>query len=141
MPPALIDFRAASFRERASLARKLVIAGLLISAGGTVVSSQAATELPIPLNRFTPTPPADLRRSAIGGVVTLRFWIDATGKVTNPEVVNTTDWGFARPSLDAIAKWTFKPARRDGVAVGTWVRISFRFVFDDEGVNGSCDSG
>ena len=53
--------------------------------------------------------------------------IDKTGKVTDAVVTEPVGHGFDEAALTAAKQWVFRPALRDGVAVGARVHIPFHF--------------
>lgn len=110
--------------------RLLAIVGLLT--GSSVVASAAGKfEPPVPLQTVAPVHPVESLRSGIPGTAILEFWVDADGTAHDAKIVSTTDWAFARPALDAIMKWKFKPAQLDGVAIATRATMPFNFMFED----------
>lgn len=84
-------------------------------------------EPPVILKRFEPTYPDLARRAGIDGIVELEVSIDATGKVTEVEVVRGLPLGLSQSAADAVRRWTYRPARTaDGpVASRKSVRIRF----------------
>jgi iron complex outermembrane recepter protein len=59
-------------------------------------------------------------------VVTL-VTVDATGQVTGAEVVQSGGPAFDAASLEAVKRWKFAPATRDGTPIPARIRIPFRF--------------
>jgi len=86
---------------------------------------------PVPVRTVQPLYPFEMRRSGVSGVVNLSCLIDETGKVQDPKVESASDGAFRAPALEAIKKWTFRPALRDGVPVAQRVKIPFNFTFTD----------
>lgn len=74
-----------------------------------------------------PTYPSSMRGKKIEGVVTLRFIVDANGKVESPRVEKTTHSAFDKPALDALKNWKFEPAIKSGQRVACPMRVSVRF--------------
>jgi periplasmic protein TonB len=74
-----------------------------------------------------PVYPASVRGSKIEGVVSVRFVVDATGKVVNPGVDKSTNPAFEKPALDAVKQWKFEPAVRAGQRVSCKMRVPIRF--------------
>lgn len=88
--------------------------------------------------RNPPPPyPSIARRRAQQGTVTLRVLIGAEGEVKQVEVVQSS----GVDSLDDSAcetvrtRWRFVPARRDGIAVESWVVVPIRFTLTDVSKN------
>jgi iron complex outermembrane recepter protein len=59
-------------------------------------------------------------------VVTLAT-VDAAGRVTAAEVAESGGAAFDAAALEAVRRWTFQPALRDGEPVPARIRIPFRF--------------
>jgi TonB family protein len=74
-----------------------------------------------------PVYPASMRGSKAEGVVSVRFVVDATGKVVNPRVDKSTNPAFEKPALDAVKQWKFEPAVRAGQRVSCKMRVPIRF--------------
>jgi len=78
---------------------------------------------------FQPGYPSEERRAGREGRVVVRVLIGADGRVKQVERVSATSDAFYRATLDrALAKWRFRPATRDGVAVEAWKTMSLSFV-------------
>lgn len=83
----------------------------------------AADSAPVPTRRVTPEVPP----SVVGTDATaeIEFIVDQFGNVVNPVIVATSHENFGASALDAISRWRFKPAVKDGQAVATRVRQAF----------------
>jgi len=77
-----------------------------------------------------PRYPASARRRAQQGTVTVRVLVGADGAVEHAELAESS--GVATLDDAALAtvrsQWRFIPARRDGVAVESWVLVPIRFA-------------
>ena len=74
-----------------------------------------------------PYPPAEVRAGNEGRVV-LRVLIGTDGRVRQVERVSaTSDAFFAAAERQALTRWRFRPATRDGVPVEQWKQLSLRF--------------
>jgi len=70
----------------------------------------------------------------ISGKVVLRVDVDAVGKAGQVRVLSSTPTGvFDEASIAAARQWTFVPARRDGTAVASVLRIPLTFELDQSG--------
>ena len=72
--------------------------------------------------------PIDLQREGVEGSVKLLFWVGVQGNPENIQVRNSS----GNQQLDYVAMRSareilFRPATRNGVAVGTWVEVSIHF--------------
>jgi TonB family protein len=98
-------------------------------AGGSVYTpgSGGVTE-PVPI--FTPEAEFsdEARREKYQGVCTISIIVDAQGNPQNPRVVRPLGMGLDEKALEAVLRYRFKPARKDGkpVAVRMAVMVNFR---------------
>jgi TonB family protein len=74
-----------------------------------------------------PLYPSQMRGKKVEGLVTLIFVVDASGKVINPRVEESSHPAFAQPALDAVEQWRFEPAVRGGERVSCRMRVPIRF--------------
>jgi TonB family protein len=86
-----------------------------------VTSMSAAIQEATPVTQVAPAYSRDLRASCVEGDVVVSFTVTKTGDVLNPKVVSSTDQLLEKPTLAAIRKWKFAPARSGGVAVSATV--------------------
>lgn len=83
---------------------------------------------------FQPVYPAAEQRAGREGTVTLKVLIGADGRVRQVERVAAASEEFWRVTeRQALAKWRFKPATRDGIPVESWRTMTVRFTLADEG--------
>jgi TonB family protein len=80
-------------------------------------------EIPFPITSETPTFPIT---AAFDGAVLLECRISTAGHVSSVRVLHSGAV-FDSPALDAVRKWTFRPARIRGVPSETLVYVSFGF--------------
>ena len=73
-----------------------------------------------------PYPPLALR-ARIGGTVVLRVLVSEKGVPSEIEVVREGRVGLTEAAVAAVRRWTFEPARKDGVAVRTWISVPIPF--------------
>jgi protein TonB len=77
---------------------------------------------------FQPSYPPSKIRLEQEGRVTVRILVGANGRVLQLQPVGNPDADFlAATRKQALAKWRFKPATRDGVPIEAWREISVRF--------------
>ncbi|MFN0241943.1 MAG: energy transducer TonB [Planctomycetota bacterium] len=74
-----------------------------------------------------PLYPSEMRGKKVEGLVSVAFVVDADGKVSNPRVDETSHAAFSKPALEAVKKWKFEPALRDGKRVPKKMRVPIRF--------------
>jgi TonB family protein len=76
-------------------------------------------------------PPAEFseqaRRAKYQGVATLRAVVSSAGTVADVSVIGGAGMGLDEKALEAVRRWKFKPATKDGkpVAVEVAVQVSF----------------
>jgi protein TonB len=103
------------------------LAGLL-TAG---VVRAADTEPPVPVRTVAPEYPATMKASNTSGVVVLLCEIDDKGSVTDAKVSKSTNEAFNQAAIEAVGKWKFRPAKKDGHPVA--IRINLPVKFTTEG--------
>lgn len=81
---------------------------------------------------FQPDYPPGERRAENSGLVVLRVLIGPDGRVLQVERVSAASEAFWRVTeRQALAKWRFRPATRDGVAIEAWQTMTVRFELQD----------
>lgn len=129
-------------RSLASLALAGLLASLVGCAGGPTRSS--ASELsdagpfasasdanltpPVPRETVLPVHPIALRRGGVEGNVRVEGVIDATGRMRDLHVLEASSHEFIAPSLAALNRWTYEPARLDGAPVAVRVNIPVSYI-------------
>lgn len=79
-----------------------------------------------------PVYPPGLIRAEIEGVVTLRVLVGTDGRVKQVEAVRSDNDAFLETTRrQALGKWRFLPATRDGVPVESWREMTVRFRLPD----------
>jgi protein TonB len=88
---------------------------------------------PEPVARLQPEYPRQAFRGHEEGTVLVRVNVDANGMATNPEVVNRSgSRELDRAAIDAVRKWQFKPALKDGKAIASTVDVPVEFKLDQQ---------
>ena len=81
------------------------------------------------LSRVMPNYPGVARSRKLEGWVMVEVTVSRNGSVSNPRVVGASPSGvFESAALEAILKWRFKPAMRQGVPIEQRVRQRVNFV-------------
>jgi periplasmic protein TonB len=109
----------------------LALLGLGVLGALGVAGEKAFDEPPIPVKMVPPMHPYDLKREGIGGMVSLSIIVDVNGNVQEPTVQKSTNPAFERPALEAVSKWKFKAAKKDGQAVAVKVVVPVKFNVSD----------
>ena len=88
---------------------------------------------PEPVARIQPDYPPQAFRNHEEGTVLVRVTVDANGVATNPEVVNRSgSRELDSAAMDAVRKWQFKPALKDGKAIASTVEVPVEFKLDQQ---------
>jgi protein TonB len=87
---------------------------------------------PVPLasaaRDFQPPYPPQLLRTGVEGTAVVRVLIGTDGRVKQVAIISADDPLFADATeRQALRKWRFKPATRDGVAIENWKQLTVRF--------------
>ncbi len=96
--------------------------GGLYRIGGSVTG-------PVPLNSVEAEFSDEARRAKYQGVCLISLIVDAQGNPQNPRVVRALGMGLDEKALEAVRKYKFKPAMKDGktpVPVMITVEVNFR---------------
>jgi TonB family protein len=77
------------------------------------------------------SPPPDYsneaRKRKIEGVVTLAAVVTSAGQTTQIRVLTSRGYGLDEKAIEAVRKWKFKPATRDGVPVSVEMALEISF--------------
>lgn len=87
-----------------------------------IETSLKAPGVPVPVAVVSPSVSPDYA----GAKVDVAFTVDAKGTPTGLKVVSSPDAAIAKAVTDAVKKWRFTPAKKDGVAVATKVVLPIR---------------
>ena len=84
--------------------------------------------LPSAAREFQPPYPPQLLRTGVEGKAVVRVLVGTDGRVKQVAVISADDPLFADATeRQALRRWRFKPATRDGVAVESWKQLTVRF--------------
>ena len=78
------------------------------------------------ITHVNPVYSPQMQKKAPGDVFILLV-IDENGQVVNPVVESSTDPVFVTPALNAIRKWKYEPAKRDGKPIRSRTRQQISF--------------
>ncbi|HEY5242471.1 MAG TPA: energy transducer TonB, partial [Polyangiaceae bacterium] len=101
-----------------------LVAVLSLAAGSA--RAQSATP-PVLRDRVEATYPPQALRDRLEATVSVSMVVDETGHVSDARVVTPAGHGFDEAALDAVRRFTFEPARRDGVAIRSTVELAYEF--------------
>jgi len=78
-----------------------------------------------------PAYPGRAQREGIEGAVTVKILVGTDGRVKQVQQVSADDPAFYRATEEqALARWRFRPATRDGVPVESWRTMTVRFKME-----------
>lgn len=86
---------------------------------------------PVPVKTPPPEYPYTMKREGTSGVVAVSIVVDEKGAVASCTVAKSTHADFEAPALEAIKKWKFKPAQKDGVPVKMKLTVPLRFNLEE----------
>lgn len=98
-----------------------------VKRGGGLVPLAEVDSGPAPLDEVRIPYPPQARKDGIEGTVTLMIVVDETGKVTSAKVIGGPGHGLNEAALEAIRRFRFKPAIREGKAVPVETRFAYTF--------------
>jgi TonB family protein len=105
-------------------ARLLILSALAAS----TLLADATPQPPQLIEQVKPEYSEGLRSAGISGQVIVQFGVDATGAVQNVTVFKSDHPELDDPAVEAVKKWRFKPAMKDGKPVATqMVRVPIDF--------------
>jgi TonB family protein len=97
--------------------------------GGGLYRIGGSVSGPVPLNSVEAEFSDEARRAKYQGVCLISLIVDAQGNPQNPRVVRALGMGLDEKALEAVRKYKFKPAMKDGktpVPVMITVEVNFR---------------
>lgn len=126
MPPAVVGAGRAPAPPSASPAPILPQEPL--------VSLPEGSEVPVLVSRVDARYPDAARRLNLSGDVMLRIVVEGSGSVGRIDVLTAGPAGMTEAAVDAVRRWTYRPARVYGQPVAVWkiVRIHFARTVERE---------
>ena len=99
------------------------------NAGGGLYKVGGGVSAPVPLFQPEAEFSDEARRAKYQGIVVIYVIVDAQGNPQNPRVVRSLGMGLDEKALEAVRKYKFKPAMKDGktpVPVPVNIEVNFR---------------
>jgi protein TonB len=87
---------------------------------------------PVPTFQAKPVYPEAMKRTGLTGEVLVDFIVDPEGKVRNERAVRSSQHEFEEPACSAVARWKFRPGRKDGRAVYVHMQVPIVFTLDQD---------
>lgn len=110
-----------------TLAEKNKAAAAANAGTGGVFRIGAEVSPPVPIYKVEPEYSEEARKIGYQGTVVLSTVIDAEGTPTQIKVVRSLGMGLDEKAMEALGKWKFRPARKDGKAVSVVSNIEMNF--------------
>ncbi|GAB6145606.1 energy transducer TonB [Desulfocicer niacini] len=86
---------------------------------------------PEKISAIQPMYPYRAKRMNIEGMVSVKFLVDRSGNVREPAVIKADPSDiFEETVIKTIKKWRFKPGKKDGKTVETWIKTSIEFKLE-----------
>ncbi|WP_153301528.1 TonB family protein [Endozoicomonas arenosclerae] len=100
--------------------------------GSFASSGVASSGGPVALNKFSPMYPRKALQSGLGGSVVFQYTVSKEGRVTDVKILREKPRGkgFGKAIKKAAAKWKFKPAMEDGVAIARTQQQEYEFTLE-----------
>jgi TonB family protein len=75
----------------------------------------------------------EARKAGYSGTCVISITVDTDGKVRDIELERPIGKGLDEKAIEAVRKWRFEPARKDGEAVAVRIRVEITFHLDGGG--------
>lgn len=98
--------------------------------GDTIYKTGGPVSEPVEVSRPRPVYLPEAKAKGVTGIVTLNAVIDKTGKVTSVEPLESPDATLTAAAVEAVGKWTYKPAMKDGKPVKVRLHVTVSFILD-----------
>lgn len=79
------------------------------------------------IHKVEPSYTEEARQALIEGTVILVAEVGSDGKARNFRIVQSLDPGLDQKAIEAVAKWTFQPGKRDGTPVTVLATFEVNF--------------
>ncbi len=100
----------------------------------TRVGLNEVDQKPVSIATLRPHYPYRARRMGIEGVVTVQFLVDREGKPREITIVHAEPEDiFNQAVRQTVPRWRFKPGKKAGRPVETWVEMTIRFELGHDG--------
>ncbi len=98
--------------------------------GGGLYKVGGGVSAPIAIYKIEPEYSEEARKAKFQGTVVLSIVVDEAGSPRNFKVIRPLGLGLDEKAIEAVQKWRFKPAMKDGraVAVIATVEVNFRLL-------------
>ena len=83
------------------------------------------------LNDIRPAYPDIAKKAGLTGRVVMKYKINVDGSVSDVHVLEGDDI-FRKPANEAVTRFRYKPAERDGNPVPVWIKLPFTFALPED---------
>lgn len=90
-------------------------------------SLEQVDQRPVGIHLPVPRYPKEPREAGVEGKIHLAVAVDEKGNVSEVGTFAASDERFATSVKETVLQWKFKPARKNGKAVGVWMLMPVRF--------------
>lgn len=98
--------------------------------GGTRPGEEPQFREPVAVKTVEAVYPEVARKARVQGVVIVEFVVGTDGRVTQARIVKPLPMGLDTAAVDALKRWEFKPALRNGIPVEVSSTMTFTFRLD-----------
>ncbi len=123
-PTAKLDFRAGYYAPSAFTSGNI---DALTVEGVTDLDAGSKIIPPALMMKYDPEYSEEARKARFSGTVTLVVEINASGQATSVKVVRKLGMGLDEKAMEAVARWKFRPASKDGQPVATSAAVNVSF--------------
>jgi protein TonB len=124
-PVPTVDANAAAISSAAAVAGAPAAPAL---PQAPLVSLPDGAEIPVLQSRIDPRYPEAARRLNLSADVVLRIVVEANGSVGRIDVMTPGPASMTEAAVDAVRRWTYRPARIAGQPVAVWKVVRIRFA-------------
>ncbi|MDX2109560.1 MAG: energy transducer TonB [Verrucomicrobiota bacterium] len=114
----------------------VTLAGCIALTSHATAAPESVSTLPLQKPHLVaaqaPEYPMDLRKAGKEGEVQIVANLTKEGKLSNIQVVDSTDARFNTATLAVLGEWRYTPAMRDGKAIESVVKFPVRFVLGQD---------
>jgi TonB family protein len=93
-----------------------------------LISLPDGSDPPVLVSRVDARYPDAARRLNLSGEVMLRIVVEGSGSVGRIDVLTAGPAGMTEAAVDAVRRWTYRPARVHGQPVAVWKVVRIRFA-------------
>jgi TonB family protein len=97
------------------------------NAGGGLYKIGGGVSAPVPLNQVEAEFSDEARRAKYQGVCLIQLIVDVHGDPLNPRVQRALGMGLDEKAMEAVRKYKFKPAMKDGKPVPVMITVEVNF--------------